>query len=161
MTSPAFFPQCSTLRRIEDASWRLWLSMYVLVYVALDLGTLSILAAAEGDRASRIIGVVILGVVWTMPLHIAAVVLAAGELMLLRAVAADLQRFWFRLSALGVFVLPALALTLLGTAGDTRALLAVMPMHIVMGLLVVQPRFHWANSAPGMDQHAGSSPDRE
>jgi hypothetical protein len=152
MTSSVSAGPCSALRRIEDASWSSWLSLHLLLYIALDLGTLAVLAAAD-DGGPSIIGEVLLAAVWTMPLHVTALVVAAGELIVLRALAADRQRFWFRLAALGVFVLPALTVTLLGAAGDTTALLAVMPMHILMGLLVVQPRFRWANADPSMDQH--------
>ena len=48
-------------------------------------------------------------------------------------------RLRFRLAAVGVFVLPAAALALV-LSRDVSTLPAVLPMHLLMGLLVLQPR---------------------
>ncbi|WP_250006367.1 hypothetical protein [Actinoplanes sp. M2I2] len=126
------------------------------LYFTLDLATLAVLNAtvvsSDLHVASKVLVVgvhVFIAVCWAAPLHGAALLLAAGALALLRSWA-GLRWYWFRLAALAVFVVPALVLTLVLT-GDTATLLAVLTMHVLMALLLVQPR--WSNAIPSMDQH--------
>lgn len=144
---------------VADASWIVWLAVHLLLYFALDLATLATLGALEvgGDLGaiSQLRAVVVdvsVAVSWGLPLHGAGLLLAAGALVLLRSLA-GLRWFWFRLAALAVFGLPALLAALLLSSGDVATVLVVLPMHIVMGLLVVQPGSGWANAEPAMDQH--------
>ncbi|GAA2887654.1 hypothetical protein Acy02nite_82350 [Actinoplanes cyaneus] len=130
--------------------------MHLLLYFTLDLATLAVLNATEitsdlhGASKVLVVGVhVLIAVCWAAPLHGVALLLAAGALALLRAWA-GLRWYWFRIAALAVFVVPALVLSLVLT-GDTATSLAVLPMHVLMGLAVVQPR--WSNSIPAMDHH--------
>jgi hypothetical protein len=55
------------------------------------------------------------------------------------------------MAALAVFVVPASLVAFLLSDGDVAISLAVLPMHVLMGLLVVQPR--WPNALPSSDQH--------
>jgi hypothetical protein len=62
-----------------------------------------------------------------------------------------LRWYWFRVAALATFVTPALLLALLLSDGDVAAVQVVLPMHILMGLLVVRPS--WPDATPSMDGH--------
>jgi hypothetical protein len=107
-----------------------WISLHLLLYAVLDTATVVVVDGPAGAGAD-------LG--WGLPLHLGALVLAAVALMFLRAVG-DLSRLRFRVAAVGVFVVPAAAVTLLLSRGDATTLVAVLPMHLLMGLLVLQPR---------------------
>lgn len=140
-----------TCRRIGDTPRR-WFPAHLLLYLGLDLATLAVLNAGQvsGDLpvASRVLAVgfhVVVGVWWTAPLHVAALVAAAGGLALL-SLSAGLRPVPFRAVALAVFVLPALLL-----AAVVPAAVALVGMHVVMGLAVVRPR--WPDALPSPDQH--------
>jgi hypothetical protein len=107
-----------------------WIPAHLVLYLLLDVATLAVFDGRGGVAAD---------LAWGLPLHLGGLVLAACALMLLRA-AADLSWRRFRLTAAGVFVLPAAALSLLLSGGDGMALVAVLPMHLLMSLLVLQPR---------------------
>ncbi|HYN96260.1 MAG TPA: hypothetical protein VES42_20645 [Pilimelia sp.] len=140
------------MRTLADAGWGVWLSAHLALYLALDLGTLAVLAAAAPGGGRSIVGDVLASAVWTMPLHLAALMLAAGQLVLLRLLA-TLTPWRFRLAALVVFALPPVAWLLLVTRGDTAVLVDVLPMHVLMGLLVVRPRRRDATADPSMAEH--------
>ncbi|GAA3925013.1 hypothetical protein [Actinoplanes auranticolor] len=153
MASLVGVSRCSPLRTIADSS-RVWLLVHLSLYFVLDLATLAALNAPEVspdlDLASKVLvaGVhAFIAVCWAAPLHGAALLLAAGALALLRS-CAGLRWYWFRLAALAVFVMPALLLSLLLSAGNLAASLAVLPMHVLMGLVVVQPR--WPNAVESL-----------
>ena len=155
MASLVGISRCAPLRTIADSS-RVWMLVHLSLYFTLDLATLAVLNATEVSSdlhvASKVLVVgvhLFIAVCWAAPLHGAALLLAAGALAFLRSWAA-LRWYWFRLAALAVFVVPALVLTLLLT-GDAATSLAVLTMHVLVGLLVVQPR--WPNAIPSMDQH--------
>jgi hypothetical protein len=156
MASLVGVSQCSPLRTIADTSSRVWLPLHLLLYFTLDLATLAALNAPEVSSdlhiASKVLVVgvhVFIAVCWAAPLHGAALLLAAGALALLRSWA-GLRWLWFRTAALAVFVVPAPLLALL-LSGEMATSLALLPMHVLMGLLVVQPR--WPNAIPSTDQH--------
>ena len=157
MASLAMVSRCPPLRRISNTSSCVWLAAHLLLYFMLDLSTLAVLNASEVSSelpgASKVLVValhVIIAVCWAAPWHGAALLLAAGALVLLRSWA-GLQRHWFRMSAVAVFAAPALLLAFLLAAGDPATSLAVILMHVLMGLSVVQPR--WPSAVPSMDQH--------
>lgn len=134
------------------ASTSIWIGSHLLLYTALGLATLASLAAIEGDGPRSIVGSVLAAVVWGMPLHIAALLMATGALMFLRALS-SLQWFTFRLVALGVFAVQALLLTLLIDRSESAALVGVFSAHLLMGLLLIRPRARWANADPSMAEH--------
>lgn len=107
-----------------------WIGFHLLLYAILDAATLTVLdgpAQAPADFG------------WGLPLHLGALVLAAVALMLLRT-AADLSRARFRVAAVAIFVVPAAAIALVFSGGDATTPATVLPMHLLMGLLVVRPR---------------------
>ena len=131
--------------------------MHLVLYLALDLATLASLNAMETSGDLPIVSKALIAILhafvavaWTLPWHGAALLAAAGALILLRSLA-GLRWFWFRSAAVAVFVVPAFLLALLLSTGDVAAFAVVLPMHILMGLLVVQPR--WPSATPSMDQH--------
>jgi hypothetical protein len=130
--------RCVPARMLMASPPIVWISAYLLLYLALDIATVAVLDA-PGSVAVVAPGSVAVDIAWSLPLHLGALMLAALALMLLRT-AADQSWRRFRLAAVGVFVLPAAALSLLLTGGDATALLAVLPMHLLMGLLILQPR---------------------
>lgn len=138
------------LRRLENANWCLWVAVYLAVYVVLDVAGLAVLAAVESPGGpGPALGAALAAVGWTLPLHVAALVVATGQLLLLRALSGQ-SRLGFRLTALGVFVVPP-ALLLAVTWQPLMAWL--LPMHVLMGLLVVQPHARWANADPAPELH--------
>ncbi|MGI5239656.1 hypothetical protein [Dactylosporangium sp. CA-139066] len=132
---------------VEDAPWCLWVFLHLALYLALDLGTLAVLVAAGGTGAPEVFGGALVTFVWTLPLHVAMLVVAVVQLMVLDVVSADLGRLAFRLTALGVFVVPAFGYAaLIADPGYGDALRFVLPMHIAMGLLVAHRNYRYANS---------------
>ena len=157
MTSLAGVFRCSPPHTFAGMSSRVWLPVHLVLYFALDLATLAALSApgVDGDLpvAAKVLVVgldALVAVCWAAPFHGAALLLAAGALALLRSWA-GLRWFWFRTAAVAVFVVPASLVAFLLSAGDPTVSVAVLVMHVLMGLSVVQPR--WPNAVPAMDQH--------
>ncbi|AEV85451.1 hypothetical protein ACWT_4429 [Actinoplanes sp. SE50] len=157
MASPVGACWSSPRRSIADASSCVWLSLHLLLYFMLDVATLTALSAPEvggglhfASKALYLFGLVLTSVLWPLPLQSAALLLAVGALAILRS-GAGLPRPWFRIAAVSVFLILPLLLALLLSPGDSAPFLQVLPMHILMGLLVVQPR--WPNMVPSRDRH--------
>jgi pimeloyl-ACP methyl ester carboxylesterase len=138
---------------IENMPWCGWIAVHLGLYLALDLGTVLALLVADGSPASAWPAGVAVVVGWTLPLQVALLVVALVQLVVLDCLALDLNRVAFRLAALAVFAGPAFGYAwLVADPGYWPALLAVLPMHVVMGLLVVQRGYHWAHAVPGSDR---------
>lgn len=158
MTSLVGVSRCAPLRAVAGLPAYPWLPLHLLLYFVLDLATLAALSAIDATerlpaaaQALLVVFEVFVAVWWALPFHGAALLLVAGVLAALRSLA-HLRWWWFRLVALAAFVLPAYALALLLSGGDAAASLVVLPMHTLMGLVVVQPR-SLADVDPAMDHH--------
>ncbi|MEV4352321.1 hypothetical protein AB0J83_48325 [Actinoplanes sp. NPDC049596] len=152
MTSLAAVRRCPPRRLIAESSPGVWLALHLMLYVLLDAGMIAVLAAVDGDRGANIAGTVAVSIGWALPLHVAVLLPAAAALMFLR-VLTGLRWYWFRLSALAVFVLPAGLLAWVLSSGDADALRFAVAWHILMALLVVRPNSDWATTDPSPDQH--------
>ena len=136
-------------RSIENLPGCEWVAVHLGLLIALDLGTMLALVVADGGSASDWFGGVVIAVVWTLPWHVVMLVVALLQLAVLDLLAPDLSRIAFRVTALTVFTAPAFGYAWLIADPDyAQALLVVLPMHVVMGLLVVQRGYHYANALP-------------
>lgn len=135
------------VRWLENVNWCVWLAVYVALYTAFDLASFAVLAAVE--PGGTVVGETLAMVLWTLPVHLVMLLIATAQLLLLRALSGQ-SRLGFRLTALGVFVVPPL---LLLAATWMPLLVAMLPMHVLMGLLVVQPHARWAAADPSPELH--------
>jgi hypothetical protein len=138
---------------VAGAPWLGWVAASLGLYAALDLGTITVVSLFGAEHSvPGFIGQMIINLVWVWPLHLGALLLATLFLTMLRTVA-DAGCFVFRLTALALFVGPAIMITLWLTHGDPVPLIGVLPMHVLMALLVVRPRVVPRSQDPSMDQH--------
>lgn len=135
------------VRGLAEVNWCVWVAVYLAVYTLLDVATFAVLAAA--GTTGSVVGEALAAVAWTLPLHVAALVVATGQLLLLRALSGR-SRLGFRLIALGVFTAPPLVLAAIT---GSPVLAWMLPMHLLMGLLVVQPHARWAAADPAPELH--------
>jgi hypothetical protein len=138
MASDVLICRCPPARLIARAPVWVWLSLHVLLCLALYIGSVAVAAVVESNPSDAL-GQVLLYVGWGMPFHLCLIVVVVGQLALLRMLQ-DVRWYWFRLAALAVFVLPILLLLLVAwPSGNVYAPLVFLPMSVLMGLLVLQP----------------------
>ena len=146
--------RCLPRQRLANASPCPWLAVHLLLYVALSLGTAILYPLWTSETTLRnVIGQLPVVIVWFAPVHVIILLVATGELLLLRHLAIALNRVEFRLVAVIFFALPVPLLCLLVMADFVSTLLTVVALHVLMGLLVVQPRPGWAHRDPTMAEH--------
>lgn len=158
----AFAERCFCVRRVAGMSGWAWVGMHLMLYFALDVVTVGVVAHQVGDPALMAI---VVSFAWLLPVHLAAFLLAALLLVLIRRYE-DLSWIRFRAAAVGFFLVPpALAgLMALGGMRDeslTGPTIGFVIANVVVGLLVVQPggggdwtrRYGWADELPSMDAH--------
>ena len=146
--------RCLPRQRLANASPCPWLAVHLLLYVALSLGTAITSFLWTGEATMRgVAAEVLVVIVWFAPVHLIVLLIATAELLLLRYLAIALNRVEFRMFAVIFFALPVPALSLLLTARYLSAFLTIAALHVLMGLLVVQPRPGWAHRDPDMAEH--------
>ncbi|MEU4237129.1 hypothetical protein [Actinoplanes sp. NPDC026619] len=120
-----------------------WILLHAAAYLALSATALA-LTWHDG------VGGLLFALAWGAPVF-ALLTAGFGTCLGLLRVLADLPWYWYRAVALLFFAAP---LGLMLSAGvSARDVGVAAGVQIIMALLLVQPRRHWATRDPAMDDH--------
>jgi hypothetical protein len=136
--SVAVFRVQACRRWVEELPATLWIGLHAGLYLVLT-------AAAVAWVGPFDFGGLIVSLIWGWPVF-GLLTAGFGTCMGLLRVLADLPWYWFRALTLLFFTAPLTVVL----AADTpmREVAAATTVQLIMALVLVQPRQHWANQDP-------------